>query len=272
MTNAVQIIPAGEGAPEPSPVVTSNSGAGTAASESPTLNASDRWPESWSELRENSDIQFEEVALAPPPPPPEPSEPGWFDESLRAFFSGLGEILAPIGQLLGISWPVLSWILLGLLALFVLYLAFRIIGPIARNPKAEKNAESVPEWQPDEEESIALLDDADKLAAEGRYDEATHLLLQRSVGQIAEARPEWVEPSSTARELAALPNLSDAARSAFATISERVERSLFALRSLNKSDWEAARSAYANFALARIEGPAKQDIDSALPTGQVRAV
>ena len=48
---------------------------------------------------------------------------------------------------------------------------------------------------------------------------------------------------------------------AFATISERVERSLFALRSLDASDWEAARSAYANFALARIVAPQDQSAE-----------
>jgi hypothetical protein len=35
-------------------------------------------------------------------------------------------------------------------------------------------------------------------------------------------------------------------------ISERVERSLFALRALDRPDWEAARAAYAEFALARL--------------------
>ena len=37
---------------------------------------------------------------------------------------------------------------------------------------------------------------------------------------------------------------------AFATIAERVERSLFALRTLSADDWHAARAAYADFALA----------------------
>ena len=95
-----------------------------------------------------------------------------------------------------------------------------------------------------------MLDDADRLAAEGRFDEATHLLLQRSVGQIAAARPEWLEPSSTAREIAALPALPEPARHAFGVIAERVERSLFALRRLGPDDWQAARAAYADFALA----------------------
>lgn len=209
-------------------------------------------PESWREMRRNEDIQFEPVETVPPSPP-EPQEPGWFDELLVDFFRWLGDLFAPLGQMLGISWPVLQWILLGLVAVFVIYLILRTIGPLAGNDRKARTAESVPEWQPTEEQSVALLEDADRLAAEGRYDEATHLLLQRSVGQIAEARPDWVEPSSTARELAALPALSLAARTAFATISERVERSLFALRSLDRADWEAAREAYASFALARLD-------------------
>jgi hypothetical protein len=232
------------------------------AASPPPANAS--VPQGWHELRDNADIQFEPVETVPPPPP-EPREPGWFEQALQSFFNFLGELLRPLGELLGISWPVLQWVLLGLVILFVAYLVLRTVGPLKRrNRKAAKdrNAMSEPEWRPDEEESVALLDDADRLAAEGRYDEATHMLLLRSVKQISDAKPEWVDPSSTARELAALPALSTAARSAFGTISERVERSLFALRSLDRSDWEAARSAYANFALARLEAPADPDAEA----------
>lgn len=208
-------------------------------------------PDGWSDLRGNPDIQFEEI---PPPPPPEPPEPNWFTDALVSIFGFLGELFSPLGQLVGVSWPVLQWVLLAAAVLFIAYMIARSIGPLSRSARAKKKAVSEPEWQPDQEESMALLEDADQLAAQGKYDEATHLLLQRSVGQISAARPDWVEPSSTARELAALPALSEKARTAFATISERVERSLFALRSLNKSDWEAARDAYANFALAPIDG------------------
>ena len=207
-------------------------------------------PEGWAELRENPDIQFEQI---PPPPPPEPPEPNWFTEAIAAIFRFLGDLFAPVGQLFGGAWPVLQWVLLAAVILFVIAMIARNFGPLSRRARIKKQAESEPEWQPDHAQSIALLEDADKLAAAGKYDEATHLLLQRSVGQIADARPDWVEPSSTARELAALPALSDKARSAFATISERVERSLFALRSLDQRDWEAAREAYAKFALAKID-------------------
>jgi hypothetical protein len=43
--------------------------------------------------------------------------------------------------------------------------------------------------------------------------------------------------------------LPDRARQAFGTIAGRVEASLFALRRLTMDDWQAARTAYADFAL-----------------------
>lgn len=218
------------------------------ADDSETLPA----PDGWSELRRDGDIQFEPVVI----PEPEPQEPGWFKEFLRGLFESLGELFAPVGEALGSWWPVVQWVLLALLALFVAYLIYRLVGPIGLNPKSARDVCEAPEWTPDRAESLSLLDDADRLAADGKFDEATHLLLKRSVGQIAQARPDWVEPSSTARELAALPALSDGARGAFAVICVRVERSLFALRSLDRNDWEAARTAYADFALAKIDAGA----------------
>ena len=99
-------------------------------------------PESWSELRANPDIQFEEIPLAPPPPPapPEPpSEPGWFAQMLQGFFEFLGAIFGPIGQLIGASWFVLQWVLLAAVVAFVLYLIARTVGPLSgRNVKAKK--------------------------------------------------------------------------------------------------------------------------------------
>ena len=55
-----------------------------------------------------------------------------------------------------------------------------------------------------------------------------------------------------AREIAAISALPDKARAAFGLIAARVERSLFALRRLEAGDWQAARAAYAEFALERL--------------------
>ncbi len=191
----------------------------------------------WRALRADGDIQFVPIEV------PEPAEtPGW----LTALVEFLGRIFSPIGDALGAFY--LTWIVIALGAAIVLYLAWRLIEPVLKRRAGAAGPAS--EWTPDAGEAATLLDDADRLAAEGRYDEATHLLLKRSVGQIATARPDLIEPSSTAREIASLPALSDSARRAFAVIAERVERSLFALRRLSAEDWQAARAAYAEFALA----------------------
>lgn len=205
-------------------------------------------PEGWREIRGDADIQFDEFAMAPP----EVREPGFLDEVWRSVGEFFAALFQPVGEFIGLNWSQLQWVLLGIVGLFALYWLARTIGPLSRKKSlgesGAQTAESDPQWQPSKEESLALLEDADRLASEGRFDEATHLLLKRSVSHIAVARPEWVDPSSTARELAALPELSSPARRAFSAISQRVERSLFALRSLDRGDWEAARAAYAEFA------------------------
>lgn len=205
-------------------------------------------PAAWKKVRDDSDLQFAPVEIPEIPP----RQPGWFERMLDSIFNFLGDLFAPLGQALGASWFWLQWVLIALVAAFALYLAWRTFGEDLLNRQRKVAPAPDAEWRPDTAASLALLEDADRLAAEGRFDEATRLLLQRSVGQIAAARPDWVEPSSTARELAALPALPDAARAAFRVIAERVERSLFALRALERADWDAARSAYAEFALARI--------------------
>ena len=197
-------------------------------------------------MRNDGDLQFAPVAIPEVIPP----EPNWFERMLIEVFRFFAELFAPLGQLFDASWWWLQWVLLAVAVGFALLMLVRMFGPGLRRNRQVAEAEA--EWQPDRAATIALLEDADRLAAEGRFDEATRLLLQRSVGHIAAARPDWVDPSSTARELAALPALPDAARAAFRVISERVERSLFALRALDRPDWEAARAAYAEFALARL--------------------
>jgi hypothetical protein len=208
--------------------------------------AAEGFARDWQELRADADIQFAPIQ---PPPPSEP--PGWLKELsdfLGRLLSPVGDALSAIGRAIGVSGQVLTWALVAIGVAMLLYLVWRLVEPL-RLRRREPDPAS-PEWAPDADEALALLEDADRLAAAGRYDEATHLLLKRSVGQIAAARPDWLEPSSTAREIAELPALPQAARGAFATIAERVERSLFALRSLSADDWHAARAAYAEFALA----------------------
>lgn len=203
----------------------------------------------WDTVRSDSSIQYAPVEA----PPPETRElPEW----LRDLGESLSELFAPLGRWLVASWPILKWVLLAIAIAGLLYLLYQLIAPLLEKSGANRSSEEDDTWVPQREEALALLEDADRLAAEGRFDEATHMLLQRSVSQIATARPNWVDPSSTAREIAALPALPESARTAFSAISTRVERSLFALRSLGAEDWQAARDAYAEFALANLSARA----------------
>ena len=193
----------------------------------------------WQAMRGDADIQY---APIPPAKPPEP--PAWM-KALEEWLEGL---LEPLGGSFAQAWPVIQNVLIAIGILLVLYILWRILSPllhVRRKPKAEADLE----WAPDRIAAVALLEDADRLAAEGRYGEAAHLLLLRSVSHIAEARPGWLVPASTAREIGSYPLLPEAARHAFAAIAVRVERSLFALRELDAADWTAARAAYADFAL-----------------------
>lgn len=202
-------------------------------------------PDGWEAVRADGSIQFapieQKVQLEP--------DLGWLQDLL----TWLADLFGPVGSSFGSSWPVVKWVLIIGGAILLLILLWKLLSPILdlRRGGAAQEAE---EWVPDTAEAVALLEDADRLAAMGRYDEATHLLLQRSVSQIAAARPDWVEPSSTARELASLPALPAAAKAAFGTIAARVEASLFALKRLGLEDWQVARSAYAEFALQRLAG------------------
>lgn len=199
----------------------------------------------WEAVRRSAEIQF-----APVPPVKDVPPPAWLEtlnEALRAMFG-------PLAKWMVAAWPVIEKLLIVLAVLLVLYLVWRLLGPLVtrlRDPKAKPEV-----WAPSREEALALLDDADRLAADGRFGEAAHLLLLRSVGQIRAGRPGTVIPASTAREITALPQLPKTARTAFAIIADRVERSLFALRDLDAADWTVARAAYADFALAdlRAEG------------------
>lgn len=193
-------------------------------------------------MHAQGDIQF-----APLKPMAAPKPPAWL-EKLQKW---LAEQLAPAGEWLVANWHIIKWVLLAAAALLLALLAWRLLSPLLgwrRKPRPQEQ-----DWSPERSEALALLEDADALAEAGRFDEATHLLLIRSVGQIRAVRPEWLEPSSTAREIAALPSLPKRTRSAFQIIAARVERSLFALLPLGREDWLAARAAYADFALADLQ-------------------
>lgn len=187
-------------------------------------------------LLADSSIQFRMEPFTPPDPPP--NMPDW---------SG------PMGSFIQAIWPVVKVLFWAAVAAFVLYILYalylRFSGsewPWQRRP-AEAPDES---WRPDEAPARQLLSEADALAARGRFSEAAHLLLFRSIEDIDQRRPELVRPALTSRDIAALPAIPDRPRGAFARIAAMVERSLFARRPLGADDWRDCRAAYEDFAFA----------------------
>ncbi len=189
------------------------------------------------------DIQF---APVPPRNVPPPDAPEW----LKAIFRFLAKLFEPLGRFLGHNWHTIEIVLAVLAVIGALWIAGTLLWRLWESRTPQTAAPATPII--DRAVALALLEDADALAAEGRFGEAARLLLQRSVHHIATTRPEWLNPSSTAREIGAIPGLPGNAKQAFGVIAREVERSLYALRALAAEDWQRARAAYTDFALAEL--------------------
>lgn len=166
---------------------------------------------------------------APKPPP----VPGWL-EALARFLQEFAPLL---------SFVFWSGLVLGAV-LIVWFVAREVMA--TRRVKAEAPAPS--DWRPEPEAARALLEEADRLAAAGRFGEAIHILLFRSIDDLAGRRPGLVRPALTARDIAALEQMPATARGAFARIAERVERSFFGGRAAGAEDFAHARGDYETFA------------------------
>lgn len=184
-------------------------------------------------LAQDASFQFDRSMFA------QPEVPGW----LR-WFGDLLKHIAPYMKY--VFWAGL--VVVGLLILYAIAReALRLRKPVARPQGPRLTAD--PPWRPDAGQARDLLAAADQLAAEGRYLEAAHLLLLRSVQDIQKHRPSALRVSLTAREIAVSPALPEAARPAFAGIARVVERGLFGGRPVDGDDFVACRSAYEAFAL-----------------------
>jgi hypothetical protein len=147
------------------------------------------------------------------------------------------------------------WVAAGValaILLYWLFTFFRDRGLGDREPRAKKERRKKEKeaWRLEEEQAVQLLDEADVLASQGRYDEAARLLLHRSIGEIDAHRPDLVRPALTSRDIAGHPLLPTGPAAAFARIAALVERSLFACRPLGPDDWQHCRAAYREFAFA----------------------
>ena len=187
-------------------------------------------------LLRQSQLQFH---FARQPPPPKP--PHWLEVLLHSLAPMIGPIL-----------PYIFWGGLAVGILIILVFIAREILYRRRQPvhwRANMGKESG-EWRPAPEQARALLAEADRLAQQGLYEEAAHLILLRSIEDIQSRRPNAVRPSLTSRDIAVLPGLPASARDTFVGIAQAVERSLFGGRSLGQEEFTRCRAAYEAFAAA----------------------
>ncbi len=194
------------------------------------------------ELLADTSIQFELQPVEMPLPSEQKAE-------TRSQPSGFSLPSADAGPLA----MALFWIVIGLAAAGLLYLIVTRLAGWRRSPR-DAPAESEPVWQMEEAPARQLLGDADALAAEGRYSEAAHLLLHRSIAEIDRRRPASVRKALTSRDIAALPAIPPSPAAAFRSIVAAVERSLFGARPLDAGDWQSCRAAYERFAFEGWQG------------------
>lgn len=167
-------------------------------------------------------------------------EPNAFIRAIARFFEAIGGFL---GYMLAAI--IVVAILAGLYMVFGESLSLR-------RRQSEKSAtpdlSSVPDLRPEAKRARALLEDADALAAEGRFAEAVHLLLFRSIDEIQEKKSGVIGRSLTAREIGALGILPDWIRQALLPIIRIVERSFFGGQDVTEAGWREARASYETFA------------------------
>ncbi|KTE15978.1 DUF4129 domain-containing protein [Sphingopyxis sp. H115] len=182
-----------------------------------------------------------EIQTGFPPPPPPPDVPEWLKsltEAIGSFFRWSAPVATP-----------LLWIAVTIIALLLLYFFVpgfaRWIDALRFRRKAEGDEEPDGVGLAEAGAARALLAEADALAAEGRFAEAVHLLLYRSVEDIEGRRPGLVKPAMTSRELAEARDLPSVARDAFSRIARAVEISLFGGRAIDSGAWSQCRAAYA---------------------------
>ncbi|MCX7358978.1 MAG: hypothetical protein NT015_12660 [Alphaproteobacteria bacterium] len=183
-------------------------------------------------MRADPNLQFSMEQFAFPTPPE------WLDPFLR-FLSAIG--------------PLMTYIFWGgviLITAFVLYIiGSDLLRRIAdRTPDSTKAAVAVPEYRPTAARARALLEEADRLAQQGKFNEAVRVLLHRSIEDIERFFAVAIGPGLTSREIARLEPLSSEGRNVFSAIAEAVETSLFGGRMLTNADFVRARTGYATFA------------------------
>jgi hypothetical protein len=160
-----------------------------------------------------------------------------------------------LGDLLGNLSPLFQFVFYAVIAAVVLGFLYFVFGEAIRvrfgkrgEGKVDEGDDILIDVRPDAGMARGLLEEADALARAGKFAEAVHLLLFRSIEDIQTRLEGGVPKSLTAREIGGLQHLPERAKSGLGPIIRIVERSFFGGRPVDSEGWQEARASYEDFA------------------------
>ena len=204
--------------------------------------AQDNFDEAYAALLEGEQLQFKR-------PFEEVETPREFREP-PAFFRWLGNLFATLGPV----FQILFYIGIIAIAAAVLYFVITQIPKIRlRKMRIRKDDDAADDHvistvRPDQKKARSWLEEADALAKEGKFSEAVHLILFRSIEDIQSKQKQRIPTALTAREIERLEGLPERPRNALRPIIALVEQSFFGGHKLDAESWASARASYEDFA------------------------
>jgi hypothetical protein len=164
---------------------------------------------------------------------------------------------APVG--LGMVAQALLWGLMALaVGLCIFWLARELTGYAGEAPAEGEPDEDGPRTRdgPDRAVVERPLGDADELARQGRFGEAIHVLLLRTLQELARRLPERLPSSLTSREIVERVRMPDDARGALSVLVGAVEVSHFGAATPGPGEFQQCRHYFQTFAEAYMRGHA----------------
>lgn len=152
--------------------------------------------------------------------------------------------------------PVLKsllWVLAIVGGILLLLYIFSAIQRLPRRTKAPQAKKAQKTSNDPEETTVAKVtpfDEVERLAREGAFGEAVHLLLLHSLEELRRRSPYGRDPALTSREILTEAALAKDARASLAFIVSAVEVGHFGGQAINKAIYERCLESYRTFAAA----------------------
>jgi len=139
--------------------------------------------------------------------------------------------------------PEMFWVVVAIAVAILLYLLGDMTAFLRAGSRAWRQEEPAPGANRVADE-IKSLEQADELAAAGRFMEAMHVLLLQGLAHMRHRLGQQFSDSLTSREILRSTHLSQAARLALGDVVGRVERTYFGKQPAGLADYMACRESF----------------------------